>query len=226
MKRIFEFPSIARLTSTGTLLALAGIAFLATNPRVEGRSPDKPATAAAAKPSIVESKGCTGCHRIGGRGPTKGSDLLFASGGEWTASGFAASLWDHGPRMAEHFEKAGRTLPTFTAAEMAELFGELNRARPFSKEAAGNAKSGRLTFRNSSCSTCHDEPGEKNSSKGELDPESVSTLPHLAAGLWRSIPMMVKSQKERKRPWPHLAGHDVRNLQAFFAQPARTGASK
>ena len=95
------------------------LAVVAVLTAIATAAPPKATSSPAPSEPILDRKGCLSCHRFAGRG-TKGSDLAFASGGEWTESGFASSLWNHGPRMWERAQKEKRELPTLSRTDAEE----------------------------------------------------------------------------------------------------------
>ena len=69
---------------------------------------------------LVEAKGCTSCHRIGGRGGTAGPEL----GRSQRVSNFisiAAKMWNHNLDMQKRMQESNIPFPRFAEHEMVDL---------------------------------------------------------------------------------------------------------
>lgn len=74
---------------------------------------------------ILVRKGCLKCHRLRGEGGSVGTELTKYHGGYESPIVWAATVWNHSPRMAGHAERMGILYPRFTGEEMVNLFGFL-----------------------------------------------------------------------------------------------------
>jgi len=77
---------------------------------------------------ILVRKGCLKCHRLRGEGGLMGIELTKFQGGYKSPIIWAATIWDHSPRMATHAQRMGILYPRFTGEEMVDLFGFLRNA--------------------------------------------------------------------------------------------------
>lgn len=72
--------------------------------------------------------GCLKCHRLRGEGGAVGMELTKYPGGYNSPVAWAASIWNHSPRMAKHAVDMGILYPRFTGQEMGNLYGYLKNA--------------------------------------------------------------------------------------------------
>jgi hypothetical protein len=70
---------------------------------------------------VLVRKGCLKCHRLRNEGGTVAMDLAQYHGGYASPQVWAATIWNHAPRMAEHAERLGILYPRFVGDEMANL---------------------------------------------------------------------------------------------------------
>jgi len=151
--------------------------------------------------ALLESKGCTGCH--------KGSSALEGRLGNLTLTDIAASMWNHAPKMRE---KAAE----LSVDEMREILAyvwstDFYRSR-------GHVARGSKVF-DSRCGTCHGDPAS-----GAPDLKA-STRPYSAItmiwALWNHGPNMLQQAEKRKQSWPELSQADMDNLITFLDSKRR-----
>jgi len=75
---------------------------------------------------VYESKACGACH---GGARSSGAPDLAGKIEAFTPISMAASVWRHGPEMAESIRRQGRTWPELKGSEMADLIAYLNSLR-------------------------------------------------------------------------------------------------
>lgn len=85
---------------------------------------DQPPDLFAGQVTLVKT-GCLKCHRLRGEGGSVGIELTKYHGGYESPVVWAASIWNHSPRMKEHAVGLGVLYPRFTGEEMANLYGYL-----------------------------------------------------------------------------------------------------
>jgi len=86
---------------------------------------------------LVQSKGCVGCHSVGGKGGTVAADFATSTV-VGSPSGVIAAMWNHGARMEGQAQKQETSLPMLTGQELADVtayLGSLTRPRPPQKKA-------------------------------------------------------------------------------------------
>ncbi|MDZ4339176.1 MAG: c-type cytochrome [candidate division NC10 bacterium] len=74
---------------------------------------------------LLVQRGCLKCHRLRGEGGAVGIEFTEYPGGYESPVVWAASIWNHSPRMAGQAAQIGVLYPRFTGEEMADLFGFL-----------------------------------------------------------------------------------------------------
>jgi mono/diheme cytochrome c family protein len=75
-------------------------------------------------------KACLKCHRLRGEGGPVGHDLADGSPAYASASVWAATMWQHAPRMAVKALELGILYPRFVDDEMGNLVGFLKSSGP------------------------------------------------------------------------------------------------
>jgi mono/diheme cytochrome c family protein len=69
---------------------------------------------------LVQAKGCTACHSVGGKGGKTAGD--FASSNVVGAPAqLIAAMWNHSREMEDQAQKAGIRLPTLKGQELADI---------------------------------------------------------------------------------------------------------
>jgi len=185
------------------------ISFLTGPLRADGLSaaPGNPASGR----TLFESKGCAGCHLPAADGTAAlGPDLSTAN---WykTATGMAASMWNHAPAMANAARERGTPLPRVGATEMADILSYLYLMR--STEHLGDAERGEGVFVAKRCSTCHEGEGP---GKALSNTASVRSPAHLASAMWNHAPQMEEAIETLGLQWPLLTQTDIADLLAFL----------
>ena len=74
---------------------------------------------------ILVRKGCLKCHSLRGEGGSVGIEFTKYQGGYDSTLVWAAAIWNHSPRMADHAKQMGILYPRFTSKEMVDLYGYL-----------------------------------------------------------------------------------------------------
>jgi mono/diheme cytochrome c family protein len=161
---------------------------------------------------LFQSKGCAGCHAIGGvggrRGPNLGSRALPRTLGQ-----FAGQMWNHEPAMWASMQAQKIARPRFSNKEMADLIAYLFAERYF--ESQGNVERGRRTFKEKGCVSCH------GSGKGSAGPDltkfrgSATAIP-LATAFWNHGPLMLKAMIQEQIPWPRFRPGEISDVMEFL----------
>ncbi len=185
---------------------------------------------------LFSEKKCVVCHQVGVYGGVVGPSLDHL-GQYGSPILVAASMWNHGPAMAELMEEKGVPRPTFTGSELTDLISYLESATPASLAGPlyvlpGNAEEGRVLFTEKGCIACHSVQGVG----GRVAPDLAERgqqwgLTEFAAAMWNKGPTMAKVAKARDVEIPQLGAGEMADLVAFlysvqyFAEPgdAETG---
>jgi cytochrome c551/c552 len=77
---------------------------------------------------LLIRKGCLKCHRLRREGGSVGIELTRYRAGYRSAVAWAATMWNHSPRMAGHAVRMGLIYPRFSGDEMVHLVGFLKSA--------------------------------------------------------------------------------------------------
>jgi mono/diheme cytochrome c family protein len=158
-------------------------------------------------------KGCSQCHGEDGRGGNGGPNLA-ASDLHRSAEGIAGTMWNHAMAMSETMRSRGIGWPEFHESELADLISYLY-FLPFA-DAAGDPVRGAQVFQSSSCAECHSDGSGQGDAPALENAEVTSSPGALVAAMWNHAPAMKTAILSQGKPWPHLAGQDLRDLLAFF----------
>lgn len=162
---------------------------------------------------IFVSKGCSKCHRDRGDG-VYGAPNLVESPLHRSAEGIAGTMWNHALSMHELMREHGMEWPAFTTTEMADLIAYLY-FLPF-EDRPGDAARGAASFENRSCAACHAPDADSEHAGPDLTQGAVASSAALVAAMWNHAPIMKEVILGEGRPWPTLAGSDLRDLLAYL----------
>ena len=181
---------------------------------------DPPGRAAAGRRLFTEKR-CVECHSVGGKGGTVGPDL----GGMKTYASpiaLAASLWNHGPKMAEAMEAKGIARPTFKGSELLDLIAYINTVSPRPAQGAlhvlpGRAIEGHRLFIDKRCVLCH-QPGAKAGAGPPdlVEREAHRSLIEFAAAMWNKAPRMTQAMQSRLGSIPRLTPDEMSDIVAYL----------
>jgi cytochrome c551/c552 len=179
---------------------------------------------------LFSEKKCVVCHQVGVYGGVVGPSLDHL-GQYGSPILVAASMWNHGPTMAELMEERGVPRPTFTGSELTDLISYLESATPASLAGPlyvlpGNAEEGRVLFTEKGCITCHSVQGVG----GRIAPDLAERgqqwgLTEFAAAMWNKGPTMAETARARDVDIPQLGAGEMADLVAYlysvqyFAEP-------
>jgi cytochrome c551/c552 len=190
---------------------------------------DPPGDVEEGKRLFTEKK-CVVCHQVGVYGGVVGPSLDHL-GQYGSPILVAASMWNHGPAMAEFMEEQGVPRPTFTGSELTDLISYLESATPASLAGPlyvlpGNAEEGRVLFTEKGCNACHSVQGVGGHLASDLAERGQHWgLTEFAAALWNKGPTMTKMAKTRDLEIPQLGAGEMADLVAYlysvqyFAEP-------
>lgn len=169
---------------------------------------------------IFIDKQCVICHqieRVGGVfGPSLDSLVQFGP------IFFAASMWNHGPAMAEAMQARGIKRPVFTGRELRDLIAyvkSVSRARRDQpvQVLAGPAQEGKKLFAARGCVDCHGIKG----TGGPVGPALAGrklypSLFEFAAAMWNKGPIMTREMKRRNVPVPPLQANELADIVGYL----------
>jgi mono/diheme cytochrome c family protein len=166
-------------------------------------------------------KKCVVCHQVGTYGGVMGPSLdhLSKYGSPILV---AASMWNHGPNMAETMSRMGIERPSFSGPELTDLISYLESVAPAPLEGPlyvlpGSPEEGRVLFTEKSCVRCHSVRGLG----GRVGPDlsrrgSHWGLTEFAAAMWNKAPTMAEAMKARGVDIPQLGAGEMADLVAYL----------
>jgi mono/diheme cytochrome c family protein len=170
---------------------------------------------------LFRIKGCASCHGGDARGGDGGPNLA-ASDLHRSAEAIAGVMWNHALAMNSVMRERGIGWPRFEQAELADLVAFLY-FLPFA-DPPGDPARGREVFAEQSCGKCHPAGRASIQPPPDVGPDlggfGAGTPAALVAAMWSHAPMMKRVILRDGRPWPQVAGRDLRDLHAFLATHA------
>ena len=190
------------------------IAFLATINYFD------PVGDAPAGKKIFADKQCVACHqieRVGGVfGPSLDSVVQFGP------IFFAATMWNHGPSMAEAMQARGIKRPVFTGSELRDLIGyvksvSLGRGDQPMQVLPGRVEDGERLFAARGCVDCHGIAGMGGPVAPALAGKRIySSLFDFAAAMWNKGPIMMREMQRRAITVPPLQANELADIVGFL----------
>lgn len=190
------------------------IAFLATvnyfDPGGDGKAGKK----------IFAAKECVICHQIEGVGGVFGPSLDSVV--QFGPIFFAATMWNHGPAMAEAMRARGVKRPQFSGHELRDLIAyvkAVSRARgdqPM-QVLPGRAEEGERLFAARGCVDCHGIKGVGGPVGPALSGKRLySSLFDFAAAMWNKGPVMMREMQRRVVPVPPLQANELADIVGYL----------
>ena len=104
---------------------------------------------------LIQRRGCVGCHVAGGLA----KDLTVRPEERFSPDAFAASLWNHAPRMWKAMEERGQGIIGLRENDISNLYAYFYSLRHF--DPAGDPDHGEKVFADKGCAGCHaiEDPG-------------------------------------------------------------------
>lgn len=169
---------------------------------------------------LFTAKGCVQCHAVGGKGGSVGPalDALRRANSPVLV---AASMWSHGPQMAEAMRARRIERPTFRGNELVDLIAYLVASgRDTSGETAqvvpGTPERGEKLFQDKRCAACHTIGGKGGKVGPELGRAHHVSLTEFAGLMWNHGPAMWARMKERGIQVPQLTGQEMADIVAYL----------
>jgi len=169
---------------------------------------------------IFIDKQCVVCHqieRVGGVfGPSLDSVVQFGP------IFFAATMWNHGPSMAEAMQARGIERPVFTGNELRDLIGyvkSVSRGRgdqPM-QVLPGRVEDGERLFAARGCVDCHGLKGLGGSGAPALaGKRTYSNLFDFAAAMWNKGPSMMREMRRRSMTVSPLQANELADIVGYL----------
>ena len=166
---------------------------------------------------VFSGKGCVNCHSIDGVGGTTAPDLGRRSARTYSPELLASVMWNHGPEMWARIEASGRTVPTLTAQEAADLFSYFYSTLYFS--VPGDAGRGRAVFFDKNCAGCHSIDGTE---RGDMVGPAVSSWARVrdpilwSERMWNHSDEMYAQMQSAGIDWPVLSTQEMVDLMIYL----------
>ena len=169
---------------------------------------------------IFAAKQCVMCHQMEGVGGVFGPSLDSIV--QFGPIFFAATMWNHGPSMAEAMQARGVKRPNFSGSELRDLIAyvkSVSRARGDQSVHAlpGRAQEGERLFAARGCVDCHGIKG----TGGPVGPALAGrklypSLFEFAAAMWNKGPVMTREMKRRNVPVPPLQASELADIVGYL----------
>jgi cytochrome c len=209
MRKLNKPPPQLSSRETGDL-----IAFLATINYFD------PGGDAKAGKKIFADKQCVVCHqieRVGGVfGPSLDSVVQFGP------IFFAATMWNHGPSMAEAMQARGVKRPNFSGSELRDLiayvkFVSRGRGDQPMQVLPGRVEDGERLFASRGCVDCHGVRGAGGPVAPALAGKRIyPSLFEFAAAMWNKGPVMTREMRRRAVAVPPLQADELAAIVGYL----------
>ena len=169
---------------------------------------------------LFAAKACVQCHAVSGRGGNAGPPLAALKYPDSPVL-VAASMWNHGLRMAEVMQVKGIARPTFERNEFVDVIAYVmaNAVHPSGESAQvlpGSPAGGEALFRDKRCVSCHTIGGKGSNAGLELRRAHDVSLTEFAGLMWNHGPAMWVRMKERGIEVPQLMGQEIADIVAYL----------
>jgi mono/diheme cytochrome c family protein len=160
---------------------------------------------------LFAAKQCIVCHSVGGKGGKVGPELGRRHHVSLTE--FAATMWNHGPKMWARMQERRIQVPRLKGQEMADIVAYLYVSHYFDQE-VGPAR-GQQVVADKGCLTCHAARGAGGKLAADLTTyKALRSSAGLVAALWNHPRYLEKERKEVL--WPLLTGPELADMAAYL----------
>ena len=128
---------------------------------------------------------------------------------------FAATMWNHGPSMAEAMQARGIKRPVFSGSELRDLIAyvksvSLGRGDQPMQVLPGRVEDGERLFAARGCVDCHGFRGMRRAGgAGPGGKRIYSNLFDFAAAMWNKGPIMMREMQRRAVTVPPLQANEL-----------------
>lgn len=171
--------------------------------------------------SLLETKACLNCHRIGDKGKPQGIALDQLK--EYASPLYIAQvIWNHGPDMQKSMEELGIERPMFEDEDITHISAylrALTRGQPTKSHymSPGNPKSGSKLFMIKGCSSCHAIEDDQPSTGARLSEMNLHrSVTAIAGTMWNHGKVMSDVMEEEGIDWPTFKGSEMADLIAYL----------
>ncbi len=221
MAEVMGVKGIARPTFEGReLVDLIAYIVAAAKPGSGDTVQVIPGTPERGQKLFVE-KQCVVCHSVGAKGGKVGPELGRPRH-HLSLTGFAALMWNHGPKMMAKMKERGIQVPRLTGQEMADIVAYLYTSHYFDQ--AGNSGRGRQLAQSKGCLNCHSVHGRGGRVSADFASSRVVSSPAiLLSAMWNHSSYMETQVQKQNISWPILSGQELADVAAFLASVSKPG---
>jgi hypothetical protein len=138
-----------------------------------------------------------------------GSDLRTKLKG--SLIGIAGAMWNHGPKMWAKMAD----VPSLAPEEMSDLISYLYFLQFI--DPSGDAKRGRVVYREKKCGSCHALPGAGGTVGPDLTKaEMLKTPVEVVTEMWNHVGSMERKMLEESVEWPVFKGGEMADLITYL----------
>lgn len=171
---------------------------------------------------VFNTKGCTNCHSVHGKGAKDGIDLGRRAESFYTSlTQIASRMWNKSPEMI--LFTMGTTqcgVPRFTAKEMTDLLAYLYFLH-YADE-PGDASRGKKLFSDIGCAQCHGLDGKRGTLMYiDLSKYQNSPPTEIVASIWNHSIEMRRATREKGLSWPQFKKGELQDLLEYIRTPVR-----
>ena len=170
---------------------------------------------------LFDTKACSRCHSIAGRGGSIGPSLdeleAFLS-----PVIVAQRMWNHGPEMVESFRELGLQPPSFSSRELTDLMAYVRASSTVALEARrlrfpGDARKGEELFRSRSCASCHSTDAQGRRAGPDLSESQLGVnVVEMATMLWNHMPRMLQQMEQIEISAPLFTETEMADLLSYL----------
>ncbi|MGE5218301.1 MAG: c-type cytochrome, partial [Chloroflexota bacterium] len=180
----------------------------------------EPVGDAKAGKKIFVDKQCIVCHQIERVGGVFGPSLDSVV--EFGPIFFAATMWNHGPAMAEAMQARGVKRPLFSGNELRDLIAYVKsvsrrRGNEPTQVLPGRVEDGERLFTSRGCVDCHGVNGVGGPVGPALAGKRIyPSLFEFAAAMWNKGPVMVREMRRRAVTVPPLQADELAAIVGYL----------
>ncbi|MFQ6675097.1 MAG: c-type cytochrome [Fidelibacterota bacterium] len=171
--------------------------------------------------TLLETKGCLNCHRVGDAGNPEGIALDQLQ--EYASPLYVAQvIWNHGPEMQKKMQEMGIERPVFDNEDITHISAylrEFSRIQPSRKQfmSPGNPRRGSELFVTKWCSHCHADRRDQPSAGPRLEEIDLHrSVTAIAGSMWNHGNTMWQAMQEENIGWPTFEGPEMADLIAYL----------
>lgn len=166
--------------------------------------------------TVLESKSCTSCHSLSGKGGGAAPDIT-----SWSQYvnplAWLQKMWQHAPQMLDEMRRRGLVWPTFKGEEMVNLIAyvrDLGAKKERLYLRTGDPASGQLLLASKGCSRCHGDrgPGPDLRRTQGIAP----TIGAMAGSMWNHAPQMLGLMAVQGMERPSLSPQELADIVAYL----------